>query len=561
MKRSSIIAALAAMVLTIAACGSSGGGAGSGTSSPSGGSAGKTTSSSQSGSSASGSSPSTSGSGDQQFADGKTLTIAMSADPGNLDPQMTALSTTLQVDQFLYDTLLTVDAKGKLQPRLAGSWDSTATEATFTLREGITCSDGSPLTASTVADNINFVADPKNASAALGLFVPPGAKATADDDARTVTVTSPSPNPFLVESLGGLFIVCADGVKDRSVLAKGGAGTGMYTLKDSVASDHYTLARRDGYAWGSGDFDAKQQGLPDTVILKIVPNESTAANLLLSGQVDAARIVGPDRDRVSATDPFERDLQSLLGELWFNHASGQPAADQAVRSALTQALDLAQLRAVITGGNGKAPTGMINPGSTPCTGDTVTGNLPAHDVSAATSALEAAGWTGSGTRAKDGKPLAITLYYPSSLGPNMQAGAELMQKSWQAIGADVTIKPMTDTEMSKIILAGQGHWDAALVPVGLPLPTQLVPFVSGAGAPDGQNFSAIDNADYTAAVQKAMQQVGAAGCDQWDAAETALFKAVDVVPFASSTVPWFGKGVTFELTQGEIDPSTVRMSA
>lgn len=556
MKRLVPVAVLSVVALTLAACGGGDGDGGESAAAP-----GSTSASSptgegsvdapagdtESGEPSSGADASTGG--DQQFADGKTLTMLVSADPGNLDPQMSSLSATLQFDQFLYDKLLGVDPDGKLVPRLAETWDASATEATFTLREGITCSDGTPLTATDVADNINWVADPDNGSASLGLFVQPGASATADDAARTVTVTTQAPDPFLAQSLGGLYIVCPDGMVDRDVLAKGEAGTGMYTLSESVPGDHYTLERRTDYAWGAGeDFDPDETGRPDTVILKVVENESTAVNLLLSGDANIARVVGPDRDRVASEDLYEVDMGTVLGELWFNHKEGQPTADRAVRTALAQALDLEQLRAVASGGTGTPSTSLINPGMSPCTADNVSGNLPEQDVDAAKAAL-------------DGKGLKLTLYFPTSLGPNMQAGAELIQTAWSAVGVDVTIKPMTDTEAAQILLSGQGQWDVAIMPVGLPLPSQLVPFVSGPGAPDGQNFPSVDNAEYTAAVQKAMGEIGEAGCADWNAAEVALLTQVDVIPFANATVPQFGNGVIFELDQGTVQPGSVRMLA
>jgi len=65
----------------------------------------------------------TGGPGGQRFANGKTFTMVLSADPGNLDPHFTSLASTLQVDRFLYDSLLNVDADGKLVAGLAEKWD------------------------------------------------------------------------------------------------------------------------------------------------------------------------------------------------------------------------------------------------------------------------------------------------------------------------------------------------------------------------------------------------------------------------------------------------------
>jgi peptide/nickel transport system substrate-binding protein len=485
--------------------------------------------------------------GGEKLADGKTFTLVLGADPGNLDPHFTSLSVTLQVDRFLYDTLATISGD-KMLPNLAASWTDSPTKAVFTLRKDITCSDGTKLTASDVADNINFVGDPKNKSTRIGVFVPPGATAVGDDAAGTVTVTAATPDPFLARTVAGLQIVCPKGMKDRGILKSGGDGTGMFTLTDAVAGDHYTFTRRKDYAWGTGDWKTDQKGLPDKVVLKVVSNESTAANLFLSGQVNAVNLIGPDKQRVAAKKPFERDLESPLGELWFNHKPGMPTADASVRKALTQALDLSQLEKVVTSGTGKPATGLVAPSLGPCGGDTVSGNLPAHDADAAKAALA-------------GKKLKIAFYYPTSLGPTFQSAAELVQQVWGKLGVDVQLKGISDAEAASLVLGGQGPWNAAFLPIGVDLPTQLVPFLSGATPPNGSNFAYIQNPQYTAAVQQAAAKAGTAGCAEWGAAEKALFAQVDLVPFANSVSPTFGQHATFELMQGSILPSSIRMLA
>ena len=43
--------------------------------------------------------------GEQTFADGKTFTMVLGADPGTLDPHLTTLSVAYLVDRFMYDWL------------------------------------------------------------------------------------------------------------------------------------------------------------------------------------------------------------------------------------------------------------------------------------------------------------------------------------------------------------------------------------------------------------------------------------------------------------------------
>ncbi|MFI6063077.1 hypothetical protein [Streptomyces sp. NPDC051286] len=90
----------------------------------------------------------------QKLAEDKTFTQAISSDPRRLDPQMTLLAVVIQTDRYLYDTLLDGDSAGKPMAGLADKWRATTTRATLTLRRGITCADGSPLTAA----DVNFAA-------------------------------------------------------------------------------------------------------------------------------------------------------------------------------------------------------------------------------------------------------------------------------------------------------------------------------------------------------------------------------------------------------------------
>src|ERR1700754_4294870 len=75
--------------------------------------------------------------GEQQFADGKTFTMALGADPGSLDPHPTSLSVTALVDRFMYDSLVNSDPDGNQVAGLAESWQGTTTSATYVLRKGV----------------------------------------------------------------------------------------------------------------------------------------------------------------------------------------------------------------------------------------------------------------------------------------------------------------------------------------------------------------------------------------------------------------------------------------
>ena len=151
--------------------------------------------------------------------------MALASDPGNLDPQMAAGSALFTLSQLAYDSLLSVNAEsGAIESQLATDWTVDGTNVTLTLADGVTCADGSELTATVVADNIAFVGDPKNQSPFLGTFLPVGATAKADDAAGTVTLKLAAPAPFVLNGLASLPIVCPAGMDDRKSLAQGTGG-------------------------------------------------------------------------------------------------------------------------------------------------------------------------------------------------------------------------------------------------------------------------------------------------------------------------------------------------
>jgi peptide/nickel transport system substrate-binding protein len=483
---------------------------------------------------------------ESQFVDGGTFTMSLAGDPGKLDPQSSASTQLFAVNQLAYDNLVFVDGQsGEVEPQLATDWKVDGTTVTLTLAQGITCADGTPFTATQAADNINYVADPKNKSPYLGTFVPAGATATGDDGAGTVTMTLAEPAPFVLNGLASLPMVCAQGMQDRASLKNTTDGTGPYELTEAVPGDHYTYQIRDGYTWGPNGATTDEKGMPDTIVMKIVQNEGTASNLLLSGEVNAATIQGPDAKRLDAAKLFSVSTTAMVGEQWFNHDAGHPTSDPAVRMALTQAVDYAELAKVATAGEGSPATTFAGLAPIACPGDSIGPAMPAMDVDAAKGPL-------AGQK--------LTFLYSSAAGSAVAAAAELAVQQWKAAGADVTAKGVDETALEGATF-GTGDWDIAWLPLNVNSPDQLVPFLSGPGLADqGTNFSGIDNADYTAGVKAATQMAGTEGCQTWLDAESKLVAAADIVPFATSAVKTYGNGAQFDYP-GTFMPTSIRMLA
>ena len=380
------------------------------------------------------------GDGPVTYVEDGTFTMAMTSDPGTVDPYRNVLSLA-EMGGLVYDSLVNRTADGEYVSGLATDWEVDDRSATFTLRDDVTCSDGSPMTAGQVAAALEFIKDPANASVLYGLLVPTTPfTVEADDGNGTVQVRMDQPFSFLLETIGQVPIMCAEGLENPDRLADESFGTGPFELTEVVPGDRYSFSRRDDYAWGPDGATTDVEGMPKSVVLRIVPNESTAANLLLSGEVNLALVQGADRDRLSAQGLESLELRQTLGELWFNQRDGRPGADTEVRQALTAALDLDELAAVSTSGHGDRAVGLVANEGNPCFADNVKGHLPEHDVDAAAQLLDEAGWVlEDSVRTRDGEPLSIDLHYTPSDGEGGVAAAELVAEKWKELGVEVEL--------------------------------------------------------------------------------------------------------------------------
>ncbi|MBT2265359.1 ABC transporter substrate-binding protein [Rhodococcus erythropolis] len=491
--------------------------------------------------SACGSGGTSSGSGGGEPATDGTFRFAMQADPGALNPIMAASSATGEMSKLAYDYLIYQDPDtSEIKPWLAEKWEETPTSASFTIRDGVTCTDGSTLTPQTVADNINFVANPDNGSQLRGQTVPTGATATADPATRVVTVTTPAPSPFLLLNVGArLAIMCDAGLKDPTASNKQSLGTGMFELTEVVPNDHYTFERREGYNWGPDGTTSDTPGVPKTVVATMAPNVSTAANQLLSGELNAAPIGGPDKDRVDAANLDSVLRPNPAGQMYFNQIASNPTSDPAVRKALIQAVNLDDLTQVITAGRGVRATSLVGVEPRACVYDSVAGNIPDFDLTAAKATLDAAGWTAGadGKRSKDGKPLNLRLVYDGTDDPR-NAAAELAQSAWSELGATVEVTGGDSNKIIDVILSGKDNsaWDIAWVQINTPLPSTFAAYFAGPIPAAGKNFASISNPAYEAAATKASGLTGDAACDAWAEAESEITKSFSAVPFADSVM-------------------------
>ncbi|MFF2326470.1 MULTISPECIES: ABC transporter substrate-binding protein [unclassified Streptomyces] len=490
------------------------------------------------------------------LVDHGTVRIAESSETPSFDPYSAFGASQAR---YAYDSLVNLAPDGTLVTGLASSWQATATKADFTLRPGITCSDGTPLTASAVARALTYAGDPANQLAGARTVLPNVPfTASADDRTGTVSASSAAPFPFLTRTIGLLPIVCPAGLDRPHALDRATQGTGPYVLTRYTPGGPYEFTVRDDYSWGPAGATTREPGHPAHIVISVVPQTSTAANLLLTGGIDIAHVSGPDRARLTGRGLATADVATVVGLTFFNQRPGRALADRALRRALVSALDRPGLANVAVGGTGRPATDFGAEGAV-CHADLADANLPVQN---AAEALRAAGWTRSadGPLAKDGRPLRLRLITSPDLGPTLASVAELMAREWTALGAEVEL---VAESLPALVNAMYRSADFDVVvgsTPGFALPVGFIPFFSGSTPAQGLNFAGVTNPEYDALVTQALRETDTTGCNTWNRAAAALFRSADALPIAEGRSSVYGYRTTFATTfGGQLVPTSIRL--
>src|SRR5260221_1605196 len=159
--------------------------------------------------------------------EGATVTIRLFADFQSLNPYDVG---PVQIGLATYSSLASVGPGAELIPYGAKSWSVTPTSVTFSIRNGFSCADGTPVTPSVVANSLQHLGTDQDFPNLAEAFGPGGfVSAIADDSAGTVKVTVGSPYGDLLYWIAPQPIVCPAGLADRTLLDTQTFGSGPYT--------------------------------------------------------------------------------------------------------------------------------------------------------------------------------------------------------------------------------------------------------------------------------------------------------------------------------------------
>lgn len=288
------------------------------------------------------------------------LKIAAVSAPNSLDPAQLVDGTQMYVWSSIYDTLLARDsATGELIPNAAESWEynEDGTELTLKLVEGMTFSNGDPVTAESV------VATMKRNMATPGIVQPRFSLvsdvAAEDDLTVKVSFTSYDPQFVYLLALGAGAIGNEDNLTDPSI-ATDPVGSGPYTLDaaSTVPGTTYVLKKREDY------WNADAYPFPSFTV-RVLQDPTAAFNALQAGEINAGTVqaqVAPQLDpsNFTVTDIEAQavaylDVLDRAGDKW-------PAlGDEKVRQAINYAIDREGILNGIYSGVGKVTQQVFNP--------------------------------------------------------------------------------------------------------------------------------------------------------------------------------------------------------
>lgn len=274
----------------------------------------------------------------------ETLTVMLNAEPdtmlaGVMNEGACIVQNTFAESILRYDP----ETKGWLPGICTGYETVDDTHYTFELREGVTYSDGTPVTVDDIIFSLRWFKEAGNSNAQ---YINMEETVKIDESHFTLALTEYVPGWETFINGTGMVIISESGLEAVGG-AEGASRTppatvGRYIFKEWEPGSYITVERNDNY------YDSEYVGYYKTIRFVFVADSASRVLSLQSGDADVAlRLSTADMMTVEA-DP---NLQALvvntgIYNVYFNNTNG-PCADPKVREALTYAIDGAAVNAAV----------------------------------------------------------------------------------------------------------------------------------------------------------------------------------------------------------------------
>src|SRR5947209_3797526 len=383
------------------------------------------------------------GSGSSSSASGGTsggsLSLGQIQPPTTFVPGGFGSGPTAQFLQPVYDTLVRSDNSGDPTPNIATAWtyDSPQTTLSMTLRSGVTFTDGTPLDATAVKTDLE--------AAKKGTGESGGQLKYLDHvdvvDPTHVTIVLSAPDPSFLPNMGGVAgMLASPKALTNASLKTVPVGSGPYTLDRGAtqAGNKYVYTRNANY-WN-------KQAFPYDKITRTVFSDSNAIlSALQSKQLDGS-VVGP-KDIAAVKGAGLQVLSypnyATAGLYIFDRQGKTVPAlgNLQVRQALNYAFDRSAILKQAFGGEGTATAQLFNVESTAY--EKSLDSKYSYDVSKAKALLAQAGYANG-----------FTLPMPdvSPVFPQQQAA---FTESLKAIGITPQYQPVNGQTFISDLLSGK----------------------------------------------------------------------------------------------------------
>ena len=381
------------------------------------------------------------------------LVYSWSSNVGPLNPHLYSPNQ-MFAQAMVYEPLVRYQADGSVVPWLAESWTTSedGREYVFSLRQGVTFSDGTPFNARAVKLNLDAVIQNHERHDWLELInqlhavETAGGEAVSIVDDYTVKLTlKDSYYPILQELalIRPVRFLSPAAFPDDGDTGKGikvPIGTGPWKVTDMVKGEYDVFERNDSY-WG-------QKPKMKHLVVKVIPDANARAVAFDTGEIDLVYGAGGHGAGQIGLDTFERyrsmnDLATAVSQPLATRALALntnrfPTDELPVRKSILHAVDKKALVDHIFLGVEKQADTIFAPSMPYCD----LGLAPfAYNPARATGLLEAAGWMlpeGSEYRVKNGKELAIDLCFVGN-DALQKSVAEVLQGYMKKIGVKANL--------------------------------------------------------------------------------------------------------------------------
>jgi peptide/nickel transport system substrate-binding protein len=344
--------------------------------------------------------------------------------PTSWDPVTSTAGWDTHALALVYDGLTQLDPDGEVVPGLAESWEYSedGTAVTFTLREDLVFSDGTPVDAAAVKANLERGRDQADSTLAGQLRIVTDVEVIDDLTVAVHLDQADYQVPYLFAGKTG-FIVNPAAFDDVTALATQPEGSGPFALTEYVPNAHADLVKNETY-WNAeriliDEFHVVPVTDPATVVAGVQTGQWDVA-IVPPSQVEASESAGLAVENIRALTVRTLDVNNTVA----------PYDDPLVVQAISHATDR---QALVDG----AYFGQGTPNFQPfpegyLAYDESLDDLHPYDVDEAKSLLAEAGHP-------DGIDIELGIYEADS------AIAEVLQAQWAEAGirATITVLPPT----------------------------------------------------------------------------------------------------------------------